>query len=479
MQIPILSGIFTDNGADFRTSYPRNMMAVPKTTGISQGYLRTTEGMIEFANSIYSGASYRGSINWNGICYRVIGEWLTRVNENGSIDYLGQVENDGRRGVMVNSFDSLAIASAGRLYYYPVGGGTSFVTDPDLGEVLDVVWIAGYFMTTDGENLIVTELNDKFAVNPLKYGSSEVLPDPINSLLVIRNEAYAINRYSVEVFQNVGGSGFPFQRIEGAMIPRGSIGRDASCYYLDSFAFVGSGQNEGLSVWLAGNGGAAKIATAEVERILQGYTEAELETVAVESRMDKVHELLYVHLPDRTLIYDNAATREVGAPVWTEQYSGTDFDKPYRARNFVRAYGKWLFGDTQSLKIGYLTTEDARQFGEAVPWQFDTAFAYNEGNSAIVHELELVRLPGRAAVSPYGVAPTTATTLALSWTDDGITWSMPRFAGAAKPGQRDHRAAWRKCGRMRHYRGFRVRGMGNPYPDAFARLEAIIEPLAG
>ena len=46
-QIPILQGIFTDAGADFRTSLPMNLMAVPKTTGISAGYLRTSEGMIE------------------------------------------------------------------------------------------------------------------------------------------------------------------------------------------------------------------------------------------------------------------------------------------------------------------------------------------------------------------------------------------------------------------------------------------------
>ena len=129
------------------------------------------------------------------------------------------------------------------------------MTDVDLGYVLDVVWIAGYFMTTDGANLIVTDLNDLFSVNPLKYGSSEVLPDPINSLLVIRNEVYAVNRYSVEVFQNVGGSLFPFRRIDGAMIPKGSIARDASCYFLDSFAFIGGGQNEGLSVWLGTMGG--------------------------------------------------------------------------------------------------------------------------------------------------------------------------------------------------------------------------------
>jgi hypothetical protein len=65
------------------------------------------------------------------------------------------------------------------------------VTDPDLGVVLDVVWVDGYFMTTDGEFLVVTELTDPTQVNPLKYGSSEVDPDPVVALLKLRNEVYA------------------------------------------------------------------------------------------------------------------------------------------------------------------------------------------------------------------------------------------------------------------------------------------------
>ena len=46
MQIPILNGIFTDEAADFRTSYPRNLIPVPKQEGISAGYLRPEAGAL-------------------------------------------------------------------------------------------------------------------------------------------------------------------------------------------------------------------------------------------------------------------------------------------------------------------------------------------------------------------------------------------------------------------------------------------------
>ncbi len=477
MQIPILSGIFTDTGADFRTSYPVNMIPVPKETGISSGYLRTAEGMVEFANSIYSGAADRGGINWNGACYRVIGEWLTRVNEDQTIDYLGQIDDDGKRVVMTYSFDRLAIAAAGKLYYWPISGGTSFVTDPDLGTVLDVVFASGYYITTDGEFISVTELNDPFAVNPLKYGSSEVSPDPVNSLLLIRNEVVAINRYTCETFQNVGGTGFPYQRVDGAMIPKGSIGTHASCYYLDTFAFVGSGPNEALSVYIGRSGGAEKIATREIEVMLQQYTEEQLASIVVESREDKAHQWLYLHLPDRTMVYDRAGSGAVGEPVWFRLTSGSAGDEPYAARNYVYAYGKWLFGDINSLRIGYFTNEDARQFGETVPAWFETMMVYNEGRGAIMHSLELVRLTGRSAGATFYPDPTGPSVVAMSYTDDGQLWSDERMSPLTYPGQTTKRTQWRRAGKLRHFRAFRFILRNNVYPDAFVRLEAVIEPL--
>jgi hypothetical protein len=215
MQIPILSGIYTDNGPDLRTSYPVNLVPVPKQSGISAGFLRPGDGIV--ANGTGPGTD-RGGINWRGKCYRVMGTKLVEVASNGAVTVLGDVGGPTNGLVTFDySFDQLAIASGGRLYYWNETTLTQ-VTDPDLGTVLDVVWVDGYFMTTDGEFLIVTELSDPTQVNPLKYGSSEVDPDPVVALLKLRNEIYALNRNTIEVFDNVGGDLFPFARIAGAQV---------------------------------------------------------------------------------------------------------------------------------------------------------------------------------------------------------------------------------------------------------------------
>ena len=465
MQIPILNGIYTDNGPDLRTSYPVNMVPVPKNSGISSGFLRPGDGIV--ANGSGPGVD-RGGINWNGTCYRVMGTKLVTVASNGAVTVLGDVGGPVNTLVTMDySFDRLAIASGGRLYYW--NGTLTQVTDPDLGIVLDVVWVDGYFMTTDGTSLVVTELSDPLQVNPLKYGSSEVDPDPVVALLKLRNEVYALNRNTIEVFDNVGAEFFPFQRIDGAQIQKGVIGTFGCCVFMEQVAFLGSGRNEQPCIYLGANATATKISTQEIDELLMNYTEVQLATVKLEARNDKAHQHLYVHLPDRTLVYDGAASQELGEMVWFTLTTTTVGFSQYRARNLVWAYDKWLVGDPQSSNIGYLVDTIGTHWGQTVRWEFGTLIVYNEGNGALFHELELVALTGRVAL---GVNPQISTSYSL----DGLSWSQDRFIRVGTTGNTKKRLAWFQQGNMRNWRIQRFRGDSDSHL-AFARLEAQIEGL--
>jgi hypothetical protein len=467
VQIPILNGVYTDNSPDFRTSYPVNMVPVPKGNGISQGFLRPGDGII--ANGTGPGID-RGGINWNGVCYRVMGSKLVSVASNGDVTVLGDVGNNGDYVTLDYSFDRLVIASANNLYYWSPSLGLVQVTDPDLRQVFDVVWVDGYFMTTDGEFLVVTELLDPTQVNPLKYGSSEIDPDPVLALLKLRNEIYAINRHSIEVFDNFGGDLFPFQRIEGAQIEKGSVGTHSVCVFLETIAFLGSGFNEAPGVYLGVNAQATKISTQEIDTILLGYSEQELSRVKLEARNDRAHQHLYMHLPDRTLVFDAEATKVLGQPIWFTLTTSVFGFAEYRARNLVWCYDKWLVGDPQSSQIGYLTVDVSTHYGQTVRWEFSTTILYNEGRGAIVQSLEIVGLTGSVAI---GANPTINT----SYTVDGQNWSQQKFINAGTTGQRAKRLVWFRQGWMRNWRAQRFQGTSDAH-IAFARLEAAIEPLA-
>lgn len=464
MQIGVMNGIYTDTASDFRTSYPRNLIPVPKEQGISKGYLRPADGIVQFGEG--PGID-RGAINWNDACYRVMGTKLMRIDSGGISTVLGDV--GGSTQVSLDySFDRLAIASGGKLFYLQADT-LSRVTDPDLGVVVDMLWVDGYFMLTDGTNLIVTELNDPTSINTLKYGSSEVDPDPIKALIKLRNEVYACNRYTIEVFQNVGGEFFPFQRIEGAYMMRGVMGTHCVAMFMEQLAFLGGGRNEAPAVWMGSNGSTNKISTREIDQILLDYTEAQLSAVVMEVRITEGHQLLYLHLPDQTLVFDGAATQAAGQPVWFVLTSSIVDKGQYRARNFVWCYGKWLCGDPTSAKHGYLVNDISSHYGEVNGWDFGTMILYNESRGAIFHELELVALTGRVE---FGAEPTVWT----SYTLDGLTWSQEKPRTAGNFGQTMKRLTWMQQGFMRNWRCQRFRGTSETH-ISIARLEARIEPL--
>lgn len=392
MQIPILNGVYTDNSPDVRISYPVNLVPVPKSSGVSSEYLRPADGLV--ANGTGPGED-RGGIEWNGVLYRVMGSKLVTVASDGTVTVLGDVGNDLKQATLDYSFTLLGIASNGNLFFWdPATSTLTQNVDPDLGVVLDIVWVDGYWMTTDGEFLVVTELTNPLEVNPLKYGSSEVDPDPVVALLKVRNEVYALNRHTIEVFDNVGGDFFPFQRIDGAQIEKGVVGTHACCIFMEAVAFLGSGMNEAPAVYLGANAGAQKISTQDIDQILLGYTEQQLSLVKMEARNDKTHQHLYIHLPDRTLVYDAAASAESKQQIWFVLTSALQGFSRYRAQNFVWVFDRWNVGDPTSSTVGYTIQTSGNHYGNPVRWEFGTLMAYNGGKGAVVHELELAALTG-------------------------------------------------------------------------------------
>lgn len=466
MQIPILNGIYTDTVPDFRTSYPVNMVPVPKATGISAGYLRPAEGAVRLGSIL---GQPRGAINWNGTLYAIIGDKFISIDDEWNVAIIGSVGNDGLHVTITYGFDRIAFVSADDLYYYD-GSALTQVTDADLGRAISVAWVSGYYVTTDGDYLVVTDIANPMSVSPLKYGSSEYDPDPLVGVVRQRTELVAINRYSIETFQLTASTGFPFQRITSATIPKGSIGPTAFCLFDDSIAFIGSGRNEPPSVFLGATGAALKIATKEIENILDSFTEVELYKAVLISRSHEGHEDLWIKLPDRTLVYDFASSSVLGEPVWYQLTSATAGYSRYRITDPTWCYNKWMVFDCDTGDFGYLTKETARQFDAVYRWEFGTSILYNEGRGALFNSIELACLNGRAEI---GDTPQIST----SYSVDGINWSQSRIISAGMHGDRLRRLVWFNQGHMKHWRVQRFRGDAKTL-IAPIRVEAAIEPLS-
>lgn len=470
LKVPLLQGAVADSSAAFHTAYAVNLEPTLVTSGLSEGYLTNAPGVTQTATGP---GPDRGSINWNGVCYRVMGSTLVQVNSDLSVTSVGDVGTDGLPVTLDYSFDRLVIWSDKKQWYYctPTGPnpGITQVTDPDLGSPISGVWIDSYFLSTDGTNLVVTELNDPYSVDPLKYGSAELDPDPVVAVCKVRDELYAIGRYTIQNFQNLGGTGFPFTNNIGGFIPRGAAGTHSWAYFLETFAFVGSGRNEQLSVYLAGAGQSISISTSEIDRILQGLTVADQALIQCESRTEDGEQRFYIHLPTQTLVYMHQASLINKEPVWHILADGPQMDAAYSPRWMALCYDKWIVGDSAG-NVGYLDPTVETRWGNICGWRFDTILLYNEGKGGIVTMAELAGLPGRA---PFGADPTCA----LSWTLDGQLWSQLRYIPQGAFGQFTNRVQWRPKVRFRNYMGLRFQG-ANTSMATWAALTVDIEPLA-
>lgn len=446
--VPILSGIVTDLGGDYRDYLPLNLVPVAVSNGISGGYLRPANGIVERGEG--SGRA-RGATVWKDTLYVVQNGDFSSVASDGTVTRISNIQT-GDRASLAGSFDHLAIATDGRLYLFD-GTSEQRVNDADLGEVIDVDWTGGYFVFTDGEFIATTDLDDPFSVTADKYTSSEASPDPILAVKVLSNEVYAVNRHTTEVFQNVGGTGFPFQRIETAQIEKGCVGTYACLKYLDQLAIVGGGMHDAVAVWLMRGGSPVKLSTREIDKRLAELTESELAAVYLTQQVADDQAILHVHLPNETLAYDAAASARLERPVWHRLQSNNQI---WRASTVTYAYGEWWVGDTNSGKIGVFDTSTSRHWQRIVDWSFATPIIYAGGNSAQVHRIELVGLPGRAALGrdPF---------ISTKYSADGITWSQPKRISAGKIGERTKRLTWFQQGPINQYRIQRFDGTSDAH----------------
>lgn len=463
MRIPVISGTIADESGAFLTSYPINREPVLKDISIAEGYLAVPPGITQVATGP---GEDRGGINWNGICYRVMGAKLVRVNADWSVDVLGNVGSGSVCGFDY-SFDNLIINSGTRLYYWNEVDGLRQVTDPDLGIVVDVIWVDGYTMTTDGESLVVTELNDPMAVDPLKYGSSEESPDPVTGLEHMHGEVYAFNRYTTQVFQNVGGNGFPFQTVKTATAPYGCTGPRAKCKYSGTVAFVGSEEGGKPGVYLLGAGDASKISPAELDDALVALSDDDLAAVWVEARVGNDDQRLIIHLPAVSWGFSAQASRKSQVKTWCRYVTSTGTTGRFEGRGLVLAYGKYIVGSSTG-QIGYLDSTTALHYGAEVGWLFDTSLLYNDANKGLLSQLELVGTPGRGNADSR---------IFFSYTKDGEIWSQEKAISAGTLGQRNKKPVWRLGVRFETYMGLRFRGVDGSLM-AMARLEAQVEPFS-
>lgn len=431
--------------------YP-NISEVPT---LNQESLLGTPGIELLATSGGPLEANRGGIEMDNKPYFVNGGSLYRLDETilpGSTSYtmteLGAVSGSGRVSMASNGTQLFILVPGGEAFIYNhVLDTFEQVQDPDFyanGNPQHVVFIDGYFVcTTDTRKFICSAINDGTSWNALDFGSAESDPDDVIAPIVYRNQLFIAGRQTMEAFQNIGGTGFPFQRT-GLFLQKGVHAPFSLINTQDSFMFIGGGENESPAIWALAGNDTQKLSTIPIDTVLRDLSQSDLENVFAWTYGQNGAYFVGFTLPDTTLVLDLATNR------WHERKSLIeDGLKAYRVSSICRAYNKVICADTQDGRAGEITPAVYREYGNTIIRRIATQPFQNNMKSLFVPSVELT------VESGVGNTDAPEPLVMMEKSNDGKTWSDGRLRSIGKIGEYRKRAIWRRNGRVGRFTLFR------------------------
>ena len=471
IQLPIANGFYESDSLPVSAQQCINWYPnIVQTQALSQETLFGTPGIRQLVSTGLSNEQNRGIHVKNDILYFVNGESLYSLDDNGDGTFgytsLGTVTGSDPVSMADNGTQLMILVPGGDGYIYNEDAGTPFQTITDVGFKANgdpqiVVFIDSYFVcTTDSKTFISSAPNDGLSWDALDAGTAEADPDIIRSAFVFKNELFILGSETVEVFQTVGGTGFPFQRIEGFIIPKGISAPFAIVATTNSFMFLGAGANESPALWLFTGNGVEKVSTTAIDNLLSDLTDAEAQQVIGVSYAEAGAYFSGFSLPDTDLYYDSISGR------WHERKT---FDEGqltgWRVGFLGQAYGRTVVGDSIDGRIGELDRDLYTEYDNTILRRIRTQPFANLGNAIFVPSLELTMESG------VGDLVTEDPLVRMRTSDDARTYSSELSRKIGKMGEYFKRCIWRRLGRIPRFRIFEFT-VTDPVKPVVIKLEA-------
>jgi hypothetical protein len=414
--------------------------------------------------------------------YVVVGSVLYEFDRFGNTFTRGTIDGTERVTTANNGEKLVIVVPGGKAYQYNETPKTLVeITDVNFQTSDTVVYKDGYFIftTSDGKQFFNSNLStgssDDLVFDALDFGTAEESPDSIVAVHVSHNQLFLLGEWTIEVFQNVAGAGFPFQRIEGAALEKGAHSKYSVIQWEGFFYFIGGGINERSAVWKASAGQTAKVSTDAIDNELQKFARDEISesfsfTYSIGGHAFVGFTIRSVNIPSKTFVFNVTASMLSGSLVWSELQSGTS-DNSWRANSVNNVFDKLLVSDSLDGRIGYLDADTYDEYGEPISRIKTTSPLYAGGESFVVNELELVMESGVGIKEGQGSEPV----INMSYSEDGAkTWSSQFQRGIGKIGEYARRQVWRKQGYTLFSRVFRF-SMTDPVKPVMIKLELEVE----
>lgn len=433
--------------------YPEALPADAKTPLV----LSRAPGVV---SDVTPGSPIRGLHYAFGQLFAVAGSKLYYLPQGGSASQRGTIPGTGRVSMAHN--DTYLVVVAEPNAYYTNGTDTvTQISDPDFVSrgAKYVKFMDNYmlFMEPNSGRFFCADVGTVTDFNALNFATAEAAPDDLVGMEVDHRQVILFGSETLEIWDNVGGSGFPFSRALNGVAEIG-------CFNGDTIAKV-----DNSVFWLAND---------YTIRRLNGITPVKVSTYAVEDFLSGVdvstgsaycysqngHSFYVLNFSTGCWVYD------VTSDKWHERASyPNDY---YRWQTHAVAYGQQYVGDAYSDVVGYFDPDVYVESGstQIMSWTYQPVYADNR--RAFHSRLEVVLETGVGLTSGQGSDPE----IMLECSDDGgRTWRSFPNRRIGRIGEYSWRVVWHALGSARQ----RVYRMSVSDPVKVVVSETTLEVVGG
>lgn len=397
----------------------------------------------------------------HGVLYAVSGGVLYSVNSSGSATSLGTVGSSDEIDIDSND-DSVVVVSPPNGYYYD--GTFHQITDTDFTSrgAADVEFCDNYmlFREPDSDRFFGADLGSPSSFDALNFASAEAASDTLVGMKVDHRQVALFGERTLELWENTGASGFPFEAMRPGFVECGCINGRTVAKGDNSFFWVDD---------------------TYVVRRLDGLTPIRISTHAVEQWLRTVSiatlrggfyslegHLVYSLRADEGCFHYDITTQH-----WAER--ATYDEESWNWRFPVRFAGRVLVGSTVDGTIAELDPEVYDELGDTLRAEWIYQPVYNESARAFHDRLDLVIETGVGLTTGQGSAPE----IMGSFSDDGgaTFFNLPNRSLGAR-GARQARVSWSGLGSCASAYG-RIYRMAVSDPVKVAITDTILQVRGG